>query len=91
MHEDSLPRVHEPLGKVDMLLTTTPISNELVSVVAAEMAFGVEQAVECWMAQIERALEDPRLTTLGRLNAVGQILERYKDLTGKIHLECRRA
>jgi hypothetical protein len=76
---------------VDMLLTTTLVSSELVGVIAAEMASGVETAVECWMAQIEQAFEDTHLTTLGRLNAVGEILDRYKRLTGKTHLECRRA
>jgi hypothetical protein len=64
--------------------------NEFVSAVAAEMASGVQRAVECWLAQFEQALTDTRLTTLGRLNAVGEILDKYKRLTGKRQLECRR-
>ncbi len=58
-------------------------------VVAAEMACGVERAVDCWMAQVERALTDAQLTSLGRLNAVRDILEKYKTLTGKTKLEGR--
>lgn len=61
-----------------------------MNAVAVEMALGVETAVESWMAQIEQTLEDTRLTTLGRLNAVAAILDKYKKLTGKAHLECRR-
>ena len=62
---------------------------DLVSLLAAEMASGVERAVECWLAQVEGALTDTQLTTLGRLNAVREILDRYKTLTGKAHLEGR--
>jgi len=62
---------------------------DLVNLLAAEMASGVERAVECWLAQVEHALTDRQLTTLGRLNAVREILDRYKSLTGKTRLEGR--
>jgi hypothetical protein len=55
------------------------------------MAIGVETAVECWLSQIDQALTDVHLTTLGRLNAVNEILGKYKRLTGKTQLACRRA
>jgi len=61
----------------------------IVDVIAAEMACGVERAVDCWMAQVERALTDPQLTTLGRLSAVRDILEQYKSLTGNTTLKGR--
>lgn len=67
------------------ILTAVPTT--FVDVVAAEMAQGVEAAVERWLAQIERALTDRELTTLGRLNAVQEILHDYKRLTGKEHLK----
>jgi hypothetical protein len=57
--------------------------------VVATMAEGVDQAVECWMAEIEAALTDVRLTTLGRTHAVREVLERYKRITGKAHLRSR--
>jgi hypothetical protein len=41
------------------------------------MQDGIERAVGFWMTQIEDALRDPRLTTLGRMNAVQEILNRY--------------
>jgi hypothetical protein len=53
------------------------------------MAVGVEKAVECWMSLIEQALTDTHLTSLGRLNAVREILEEYKHVTGKVHLKNR--
>jgi len=58
-------------------------------VIAGEMANGVERAVDCWMSQIDSALSDVRLTTLGRLNAAREIVQKYKNLTGKETLEGR--
>jgi len=70
------------------LRATVPL--EFVSVVAGEIANGVDSAVESWMAQIESALRDDHLTTLGRMHAVEEILATYKQLTGKRELTCRR-
>jgi hypothetical protein len=72
------------------MATTMADANELVEAIAGEMAFGVETAVECWMAEIEQVFEDPVLTMLGRLNGIREILGRYKSLSGKTRLECRR-
>jgi hypothetical protein len=65
-------------------------TSNFVDAVAREMVFGVETAVECWMAQIDEALTDLHLTSLGRLNAVTQILANYKRLTGKEDLQRRK-
>ena len=69
------------------LRATVPL--EFVLVVAGEIANGVDTAVENWMAQIDSALQDDHLTTLGRMHAVQEILARYKKLTGKRELSCR--
>ena len=65
------------------------IPGDIVSVVAAEIASSVDTAVEFWMAQVECALHDDRLTTLGRMNAAQAVLESYKHLTGKAELRGR--
>jgi hypothetical protein len=70
-------------------LATTAIPRELIDVIASEMSVGVEQAVECWMSEIEQALTDLHLTSLGRLNAICDILNEYKQLTGKAQLKGR--
>jgi hypothetical protein len=67
------------------------LTDELVRVVADEMSRGVEIAVDRWMADVEEALDDHRLTTLGRMYAIRNIVERYKLLTGKTDLRVRRA
>jgi hypothetical protein len=71
-------------------LASAAISTDLVNMIADEMASGVDRAVECWMSEIEQVLTDVRLTTLGRLNAVREIVQTYKNLTGKTRLEGRR-
>jgi hypothetical protein len=65
------------------------IPTDFVDALAAEIAVSVEQAVECWMSQIEQAVTDPQLTSLGRLYAVYDILDDYKRTTGKSQLSGR--
>lgn len=67
----------------------TAVPREIVSVIANEMACGIERAVDCWMSQIDQVLNDIHLTSLGRLNAVREIVSNYKNLTGKDRLEGR--
>jgi hypothetical protein len=64
--------------------------DEVLNTIVVEIAGGVDAAVECWMAQIEEALTDAHLTTLGKVHAIKAVLGRYKDLTGKDHLETRK-
>jgi hypothetical protein len=78
------------LEKGGGVVSSSAVPTEFVSVIAEEMALGVDAAVECWMAQIDRALQDTRLTTLGRMSAVQEVLASYKRLTGKTQLSCRR-
>lgn len=72
-----------------MLLASTAVPVEIVDAIASEMAVGVDRAVECWMSEIELALTDLHLTSLGRLNAVREIVDEYKRLTGKVQLKSR--
>ena len=65
-------------------------SRDFVDAIADEVAFGVDVAVESWMAEIDRALNRSDLTTLGRMNAAKEILTHYKNLTGKKVLQPRR-
>jgi hypothetical protein len=74
-----------------VVATTTAVPREIVDVIADEMAWGVERAVEYWMSQIEHALADRQLTSLGRLYAVKDVLEHYRSVTGRVALGARRA
>jgi hypothetical protein len=80
----------EMIRKASRVLAIAAIPRDVVDTIASEMANGVERAVDYWMSQVERALTDPGLTTLGRMNAVREVIDRYKKLTGKEELECRR-
>ena len=67
----------------------TTHNHDLVLAIAEEMAHGVQTAVDCWMTEIDQALTDTHLTTMGRLNAVREIVDNYKRLTGRADLTCR--
>lgn len=67
-------------------MASAAMSGDVVEAIASEVALGVDRAVEWWMSQIEGSLNDPHLTSLGRLSAVREIVESYKDLTGKAQL-----
>ncbi|MGO9127163.1 MAG: hypothetical protein ACLP6G_20035 [Terriglobales bacterium] len=73
------------------MVTTTAVPREIVEVIADEMACGVNRAVDYWISQIDQALNDTQLTSLGRLYAIKDVVERYNRLTGKVGLEARRA
>jgi len=66
-----------------------PSNTDVISVIATEMAAGVERAVDLWMSQFDEVLSDGNLTSLGRLQGVQQILADYKAATGKIELRGR--
>jgi hypothetical protein len=68
-------------------VATIATDRALIEAVAAEMSAGIECAVSFWMTQIEAALLDPRLTTLGRVHAIQEIVKRYNtgDLSEASH------
>lgn len=62
------------------------VSEDFIDIVAMEMRCGIDAAVEGWMAEFEAILEDPRLTTLGRLHEISALVARYKLASGKSEL-----
>jgi len=65
-------------------LATVATDHALIEAVVAEMSQGIECAVTFWMGQIEDALHDPNLTTLGRMNAVQDIVKNYRRAGGEV-------
>lgn len=72
-------------------MATPTLDREFIEAVAAEMSNGIHAALECWMGKIERVLDSSALTTLGRLQAVREILADYRDMAGETRIECRRS
>ena len=70
-------------------MATQASEHDVVRVIAEEMAHGVQNAVDCWMTEIDLAVTDSTLSTLARLNAVRDIIQNYKHLTGQEDLDCR--
>lgn len=57
---------------------TTSASRELIEAVASEVSTGIDRALNFWMDQIDDVLQDSRLTTLGRLQAVKDVVGNYR-------------
>ena len=72
------------------MATAVITSQDFVNAMALEVASKIDVAVESWMAEMEQALTDPALTTLGRMNAAHEVLAHYKSLTGKQQLHSRK-
>ena len=72
------------------MATAIITSRDFIDAIAVEVATKIDVAVESWMAAVEQALNDPALTTLGRMNAAKEVLDQYKNLTGKQQLQSRR-
>jgi hypothetical protein len=57
---------------------TTAASQQFIDAVSAEVCAGIDRAVGFWMSRIEDVLQDSRLTTLGRLQAVKDVVGTYR-------------
>lgn len=64
-------------------MATAATSRELIDAIASEMSDGIQRAVQLWIMEIEDVLEDPRLTTLGRLRAVQEVIQRYHIMSDR--------
>lgn len=72
-----------------MATATITRQEEILTTLVTELANGVDEAVECWMAQVDHILQNPRLPAAAKLAAISEVLERYKLLTGKQELHGR--
>lgn len=63
---------------------------DLMEAMAEQVASAVDEAVTRWMAEFDSVLQDPHLTTLGRLQAMSAIVTRYHQLRGEAENPRRR-
>jgi hypothetical protein len=59
---------------------------DLLEAISEQVALAVDEAVMRWMAEFDSVLQDPHLTTLGRLQAMSAILARYHQLRGEAEI-----
>jgi hypothetical protein len=72
-------------------VATAAAEMDFVSLIAQEIAFGIEDAVGYWLGRIEQELIKPGLSSAEKVRAVALILEEYKQATGKLPFSCARA
>jgi len=52
---------------------------EFIEAVAGEMSAGIHRALQFWVHQVEGVLDDTKLTTLGRLQALRVLVDGYRQ------------
>lgn len=67
---------------------STSANHELINAIAAEMCAGIHRAVGFWLDQIDDVLQDSQLTTLGRLQAVKQVVGSYRHAQATDPMNC---
>lgn len=65
--------------------------SDFVEMVAEEVSSGIEQALGYWLGRIEIEVIDRSLTASQRVNAIAEILQEYKVLSGREEVGCASA
>jgi hypothetical protein len=72
-------------------MASTATRADFVTLIAEEISFGIDHALDYWLGRIEMELVDRKLTAVERLHAIEFILREYKEATGKAQLACASA
>ena len=72
-------------------MASTATRADFVTLIAEEISFGINHALDYWLGRIEMELVDRKLTTVERLHAIEFILREYKEATGKAQMTCASA
>jgi len=72
-------------------MASTATRADFVSLVAEEISFGINHALDYWLGRIEMEVVDAKLSNAERLRAIEFILLEYKEATGRSQLNCASA
>jgi hypothetical protein len=64
-------------------LATVAIPADFINIVATEMSYGVEKAVEYWLAQIDQIVLNDKIAPELKVIAVQDVLRNYQRLIGR--------
>ncbi|HZQ19377.1 MAG TPA: hypothetical protein VFA90_11685 [Terriglobales bacterium] len=64
---------------------------DVVSLIAEQIASGIQDAVGYWLGRVERELASSGLTANEQLRAIEIIVQEYKETTEKVQFRCAEA
>ncbi len=64
-------------------MSNTASRTDFVSIVAREVSSGIDRALGYWLGRIELEIVDQSLTTAERMAAIRDILQEYKQISGR--------
>jgi hypothetical protein len=82
--------VSENLFKGDKFLATVAIPTDFINIVTTEMSYGIERAVEYWLAQIDQIVTNDKITPQLKVTAVQEVLQNHQRSIGKGPLKFAR-
>jgi len=72
-------------------MASTATRADFVNLIAEEISFGINHALDYWLGRIEMEVVDAKLSNAERLRAIEFILLEYKEATGRSQLNCASA
>jgi hypothetical protein len=66
-------------------------TSDFVSLVAQEIACGIDRALHFWLGRIELEVSDGKLSNAERLKAIRAILQEYKEMSQIAQSNCASA
>ncbi len=72
-------------------MASTATRADFVNLIAEEISFGINHALDYWLGRIEMEVVDAKLSNAERLRAIEFILLEYKEATGRTQLNCASA
>jgi hypothetical protein len=72
-------------------LSNTSVTVDVVSVIAEQIASGIDEAVGYWLGRIQRELARSSLTPTEQLRAIERIVREYTEVTGRSQFRCAEA
>jgi hypothetical protein len=64
-------------------MSNTASRTDFVSIVAREISSGIDRALTYWLGRIEVELVDQSLPTAERMAAIREIVQEYKQVSGR--------
>jgi len=85
----SKPRLR--MQSKESTLASTSTKADLISMIAQEVASGIDEAVGYWFNRIEHELAGRGLSAEQQLRGIELVIREYKETTGKLPFRCAQA
>jgi len=72
-------------------MASAATQTDLAIMIAEQVMSGIDEAVGYWLGRIEHELVSSKLIPSEQLKAIERVLQEYKEVTGKMPIQCAQA